>query len=425
MNWEMWIAVASLLLAAVGAYYARGALTPESAGESRHSFVKGRQDMSARFGELSEVAAEIHRRARPTLERIGTSTLLWEPAMRPLRPVPLRRVTLAWRENPPPPDPALLRAARRYLPKETRSQKYTRYSSAMGDLARPTLFEDRPSFRLIQADWSHADGPRLDFGTGKYFDLIDQNEALAHELAEATRRKPGRVPFWGRLPMRRLLTDDPLLLERRKVLPSVGTLTLRRTPDGQASYFLLKRGRGKVATGEETYGPLPGGMIQPASLSPHAHQRDLSLWRVIMREYNEELLGAPEATGDTGTEVDYDQPPYSLLDAALDDGSLRIWCFGMALEPLHLAVCVLTIAVFEAHTFDMIFAEAVEENDEGTVITEYRAGGTVVGLPFTQDDIAALSVSPTYALSSPAAGLLQLAQQHREMLLAPPGGALR
>ncbi|MEU1891332.1 hypothetical protein [Streptomyces pristinaespiralis] len=58
----------------------------------------------------------------------------------------------------------------------------------------------------------------------------------------------------------------------------------------------------------ETYGPLPGGMIQPASLSPLAHRRDLSLWRVIMREYNEELLGAPEATGDTGTEVDYGRP---------------------------------------------------------------------------------------------------------------------
>lgn len=421
MDWspELWISLASLLLAGVSVYYGRGALSPERGGESHRSFVDGRTDMGARFGELSEAAADIHVRARPSLERIGTSTLLWEPAMRPPRPVPLRKVTLTWQESPPPPDPALLRAGRRYLPQETRTRRYQRYSSAMGDLARPALFEDRPSFRLLRADWAHADGPSLDFGPGQYFDLIDQNEALAHELAVATRRKPGRLPFWGQLPMRQLLTDDPLLLGRRKVLPSVGTLTLRRTPDGQASFFLLLRGKGRVATGEGIFGPLPGGMIQPASVSPHAHRRDLSLWRVIMREYNEELLGAPEATGDSGTEVEYGQPPYSLLDAALDDGSLRVWCFGMALEPLHLAVCVLTVAVFEAHTFDLVFAEAVEENDEGRVISQ-RADGAVVGLPFTEAGIADL---PAARLSSPAAGLLQLALQHQEMLLAPPGCA--
>ncbi|MFK4593849.1 hypothetical protein RKD30_000516 [Streptomyces pristinaespiralis] len=418
MDLEQWLGLAGLVAAGVGVYYARGALAPEDVGESRRSFVSGRKDMSARFGELSETAADIHVRARPALERIGTSALLWEPAMRPPRPVPLRQVTLVWQENPPPADPAPLRAAQRSLPKETRSQRYERYSSALGDLARPALFEDRPSFRLVRADWSHPDGPRLYFGAGQYFDLIDQNEAVAHELAEATRREPGRLPSRGRLPMRGLLADDPLLLARRKVLPSVGTLTLRRTPDGQASFFLLKRGKGKVATGEETYGPLPGGMIQPASLSPLAHRRDLSLWRVIMREYNEELLGAPEATGDTGTEVDYGRPPYSLLDAALDDGSLRMWCFGMALEPLHLAVCVLTVAVFEARTFDTVFAEAVEENDEGSVISGRRADGAVVGLPFSEASVADL---PADRMSSPAAGLLRLALQHQEMLLAPPG----
>lgn len=162
MDWspELWISLASLLLAGVGVYYGRGALTPERGGESQRSFVDGRKDMGARFGELSEAAADIHVRARPALERIGTSTLLWEPAMRPPRPVPLRQVTLTWQENPPPPDPALLRATRRYLPQETRTRRYQRYSSAMGDLARPALFEDRPSFRLLRADWSHADGPR-------------------------------------------------------------------------------------------------------------------------------------------------------------------------------------------------------------------------------------------------------------------------
>lgn len=420
MDMELWQGLAGLLFAGVGLHYARRALAPESVSESRRSFVNERKDMRARYSELSELAADIHVRARPTLERIGSSTLLWEPVMRPPQPVRLQEVTLTWRENLPPTDPALLRAARRYLPKETRSRSYERYSSAMGDLARPALYEDNQCFRLVQADWSHPDGPHLSFGASQYFELIDQNEAVAHELAATTQREPGRLPHWRRLPMRNFLADDPLRLEKRKVLPSVGTLTLRRTPDGHASFFLLKRGTGKVATVEDTYGPVPGGMIQPASLSPLAHRRDLSLWRVIMREYNEELLGAPEAKGDSGTEVDYTQPPYSLLDDALNDGSLRIWCFGMALEPLHLAVCVLTVAVFEADAFDTIFAGAVEESDEGHVISGHRSHGKVVGLPFTEANVSGLRASK---LSSPAAGLLRLALQHQEMLLAPPNNA--
>ncbi|MFE2418615.1 hypothetical protein [Streptomyces hokutonensis] len=217
--------------------------------------------------------------------------------------------------------------------------------------------------------------------------------------------------------MRRLLADDPLLLEGRVVLPAVGTLTLRRTPDGQGTFFLLYREAGHVATGEGTYGPLPAGMVQPASFSPLAHRQDLDLWRTVMREYNEELLGAPEARGDSGTEVDYDQPPYSLLNAALADGSLRVWCLGMALEPLNLAVCILTVAVFEADTFDTIFAEAVERNEEGIVISGPRSNGTITGLPL---DAASVNALPPSRMSSPAAGLLQLALLHRDVLLSGP-----
>ncbi|WP_399888013.1 hypothetical protein ACGH7X_24680 [Streptomyces sp. BBFR51] len=136
-----------------------------------------------------------------------------------------------------------------------------------------------------------------------------------------------------------------------------------------------------------------------------------------MREYNEELLGAPEAKGDSGAEVDYDQPPYSLLNAALADSSLRVWCLGMALEPLNLAVCLMTVAVFQAATFDTIFAEAVERNEEGVVVSGPRSNGTITGLPLDDASVSALPVS---RMSSPAAGLLQLALRHREVLLSDP-----
>lgn len=411
---ELWLGVLGALIAVGGLYYAWRALGQAVVGESRASFVKERTDLGQRFVQLCEMAADMHVLARPSLERIGGTSLLWEAAMRPPTPVPLSAVTVEWQDTLPPVNLPLLQAARRCLPKESKGS-YERYSSAMGALARPTLFEDRPSFRLVRADWSHPGGPHLVFGIGQYFDLIDQNEAVAHELAVATRRAPEERPPWRAVPMRKLLADDPLSLEERVVLPAVGTLTLRRTPDGQGTFFLLYREAGHVATGEGTYGPIPAGMVQPASFSPLAHRQDLDLWRTIMREYNEELLGAPEAKGDLGTEVDYSKPPYSLLNAALADGSLRVWCLGMALEPLNLAVCVLTVAVFEADTFDTIFAEAVERNEEGIVVSGPRSNGTVTGLPL---DEASVNDLPSTRMSSPAAGLLQLALQHRDVLLS-------
>ncbi|MFF4658322.1 transcriptional regulator [Streptomyces sp. NPDC001381] len=417
MDAESWLGLSGALTAVLGVYYAWRALDHAAVEQSRASFVKQRTDLRHRFVQLCEMAADIHLFARPSLERIGGSSLLWEEAMRPPAPLPLSAVTVEWQDASPPVNHTVLRAARRCLPKESKAHRYERYSAAMGTLARPTLFEDRPSFRLVRADWSEPDGPRLVFGIGTYFDLIDQNEAVAHELAVATQRRPQERPPWRALPMRRLLADDPLLLAERVVLPSVATLTLRRTPDGQGTFFLLYREAGHVATGEGTYGPIPAGMVQPASFSPLAHRRDLDLWRTIMREYNEELLGAPEAKGDSGTEVDYDQPPYSLLNAALADGTLRVWCLGMALEPLNLAVCILTVAVFEAHTFDTVFAEAVEHNEEGKVISGPRVNGTLTGLPL---DAVSVDDLPASRMSPPAEGLLRLALQHKDVLLSDP-----
>ncbi|WP_435226605.1 transcriptional regulator [Streptomyces sp. Tue6028] len=417
MDEELWLGLSGAFIAVGGLYYAWRALDQAVIGESQEGFVKQRTDLRQRFGQLCEMAADIHVLARPSLERIGGTSLLWEAAMRPPTPIPLSAVAVEWQDTPPSVNRPLIRAARRCLPKESKAHRYERYSSAMWALARPTLFEDRPSFRLVRADWRHPGGPRLVFGTGQYFDLIDQNEAVAHELAVATKRVSQARPPWRALPMRRLLAHDPLLLAERVVLPAVGTLTLRRTPDGQGTFFLLYREAGHVATGEGTYGPIPAGMVQPASFSPLAHRQDLDLWRTIMREYNEEFLGAPEARGDSGTEVDYDQPPYSLLNAAIAEGSLRVWCLGMALEPLNLAVCLLTVAVFEADTFDTIFAEAVERNEEGIVISGPRSNGTITGLPL---DAASVSDLPSSRMSSPAAGLLQLALHHKDLLLSDP-----
>ncbi|MET7717379.1 transcriptional regulator [Streptomyces sp. NPDC005407] len=417
MDAQQALTVLGAVASAVGGYYAWRALDGPAIAASQARFCEQRTDISARFGELCEISADMHIAARPSLARIGATALLWEDAMRPPAPVRLDRLRLAWDPALPPQNPKLLKAARHVLPKVAKRARYGRYSLAMGDLARPSLFEDRFSFRLVSADWNAPQGPSLVFGSGQYFDLVDQNEAVAHELAVETRTSP-RPPSWRRMPMRSVLKRDPLSLKKRVVLPAIATLTVRRTPDGQGTFFLLHRGVGQVATGGGVYGPIPAGMHQPASLSPLGYRRDLDIWHTIMREYNEELLGAPEATGAGGQEVDYTAPPYGALDRALTEGSLRVWCFGMALEPLNLAVCVLTVAVFESAVFDTIFAEAVPWNEEGTLISGPRQEAAITGLPLSEEAIRDL---PSPRIAPPAAGLLHLALEHRDLLLGAAG----
>lgn len=414
MDWQSALGVIGTFVGIAGGYYAWRALDDRVVNASQEMFRDIRSELRERFGALSRLSADLHIEARPSLRRIGGSDLLVDETMEPPSPIPLSEVRVEWDGINPPFDPSLMKASRRILPRRTRWAKFPSYSAALGSLMPPAIFENRFSFRLVAAEWRSPDGPKVVLGKGQYFDVIDQGEALAHELAAATRRAPASAPTWRRLPMRARLRADPLSLESRVVLPSIGTLTIRRTPDGQGTYFLLYRGVGQVAIGEGIYHIIPGGMFQPVSISPLGYRRDLDIWRNVMREYNEEMLGAPEATGDSGIEVDYTQPPYSHFEQALSDGTLRVWSFGMGLEPINLTPCLLTIAVFDARVFDILFASIVERNDEGVLITGPRTRG-VMGLPLEEGEVGDLLSSCQVAPI--AAALLHLALHHRGLLL--------
>jgi hypothetical protein len=69
------------------------------------------------------------------------------------------------------------------LPERPDGTRYRSYSEALRDLAAPAVFENRPTYRLTEADLTK---PRLAFTRGRYFDGVDTGEAAAHEYA-ATR----------------------------------------------------------------------------------------------------------------------------------------------------------------------------------------------------------------------------------------------
>jgi hypothetical protein len=243
-----------------------------------------------------------------------------------------------------------------------------------------------------------------------FFDSIDTNEALAHEMAlhHLSRDNRGDVAVgrgsWRRLAFRKLV-GDPFDLSRRPVMGAIGTLTIR---GGESpSMVLHQRDGGRVAGGGGMMHLVPAGIFQPSSVLPGAIAADFSIWRNIQREYSEELLGTAEHDG-TGQPIDYaGLEPFVTMDQSLLDARARVYCLGITLDALTLCADLLTVAVFEPDLYDNLFGGSVDTNDEGVI--------PVRAVPFEGHTIARLREAAQ--LSPGAAAAIHLAWSHRKAIL--------
>jgi hypothetical protein len=113
-------------------------------------------------------------------------------------------------------------------------------------------------------------------------------------------------------------------------------------------------------------------------------RNDFSLWRNIMREFSEEFLGNAEHDGSTTQSIDYGRDePFRSFERERVDGGLRVWHYGLVVEPLELGTTQLTVAVVDSPVFDRLFADMTKINDEGRVVG--RDGRT--DMPFTAEAI--------------------------------------
>jgi hypothetical protein len=233
--------------------------------------------------------------------------LIAHPEWLSIEPVDLAAVDVT--HEPPAPDPVLNGTeleSSHVRPLAALVRPYQRYSHAIRELDRPKLFENRASWRLTDLGWAAGTG-RMSFADTTYFCGLDMYEALAHEMAlvhldESSAVRPGRANMRD-LPFRKLI-GDPFDLGRRPVLPSISTLTIRRTAR-DASFILHQRDSNSVAVAGGMLQVIPSGVFQPSSVLPTAMRADFDLWRDIKREYSEELLGNPEHDGD-GQPIRYD-----------------------------------------------------------------------------------------------------------------------
>lgn len=346
--------------------------------------------------DLGQAAAQEY----PDLPKIEGTALLTRPEWLPTEPIPLDAVDLeftpdrlfAGRTGTDP-----LTAAVR--PQRPDGSRYPTYSAAMADLAAPAVFENRSTYRLLDADLSGPRG-RLAFGRGRYFDGADVGEAAAHEYALA-QLTGSRTPW-------RTALGNPCDLTRRPANIAIAALTVRHDrATGAATFLLHWRDPAKVGHAGGLFMVVPVGVFQACDDQPGSERNDFSLWRCLVREYSEELLG----TSEDYRHVDYVTWPFAArLTAALRSGLISADVLGIGVDPLTFATDLLALVVFDAQLFDELFAGLVDTNAEGHLVSSTPSGTGHEGFPYTTDHLQRMAQHP--AMQAAGAAALTLAQCH-------------
>jgi hypothetical protein len=380
---------------------------------SQQQWLRVRGFLNARRHELASAAQDLY----PRSWRVAGTPLLARPEWVPAAPVPLGQVTLSWQADPPPPRIEAPLQSPAVLPLRAGGGRAGSYAEALEALSRPALFEDRACYRLLDAQ-ATPDGAKLGFGRGRYFQVINTCEAVAHEYADATLARAGQggPPGMAGLPLRSLI-GDPTDLARRPVMVAIITLVLRvDRAAGRAAMILHWRDPARVASGGGLYQVAPAGMFQPSHDAGWNEANDFSLWRCFVRELAEELLGADEDYHSDTTPIDYEGwPLHNELAAARRSGALRLYWLGLGTDPLTLATDGLSAAVFDAGLFDATFGRLVRANAEGHIVGGDAPDGAA-GVPFSEPGVRRFAAEEP--MQAAGAALLRTAWAHRETLLS-------
>jgi transcriptional regulator with XRE-family HTH domain len=382
---------------------------PAAIQSSQDEWRQIRRYLAANAAALTRAAANLY----PRTMKVGPTALLTRDDWLTTEPVDVRDVQLEWLDGPQRKVVKGTEAeARLVVPLRAPGHQYESYTAAVRYLDRPTLFENRPTYRLLDA--SVADrGATLAFSLATYFEMIDVSQAVAHELAAAQMRGV-TVASLGQLPFRSLIAD-PFDVHRRPVQAAIDAVTIRQDARaGTASFYLHWRDPAKVAVGGGLYSVMPIGVFQPSTVDPWGQRLDFDMWRNVVREFSEEFLGMPEHDGSAGARIDYDMwPLYRTLTSAREAGSLRFRCFGLGVDPLGLGIDILTAVVIDSEVFDDVFGDRVQVNAEGHIVADDSTGATM-GFPFTEESIHRFVRDEP--MGPGGAACLAMAWRHREAL---------
>ena len=249
----------------------------------------------------------------------------------PDSPLPLDEIEVAllWEENAADFDGvASKHLPVPWLPRTESAARYRSYSSALGDLARPSLFQNLPCYKLLSVNLTST-RKVIEVGRTTFFKGIDESEALAHEFAARVKKKGRAITRKeaDRLALRNSLGNE-FVPGSRNIIMSISALTLRVSSMG-ATFFLHSRNSSSVAIAGSLLHLAPSGVFQPTADEKPVAKRDCSPWLTLCREYAEEFLGVEEAQGAAGVALSYEHDkPYSELMLAYKNSGIRIFALG-------------------------------------------------------------------------------------------------
>ncbi|MFI5499109.1 helix-turn-helix domain-containing protein [Nocardia asteroides] len=384
----------------------------EAVATSRGRWRVQRHWLNSHRDELGKLAIQWY----PHEFRLPRTSLITRDGWVPSIPVDLNAVQLELDEGPQTVElTGTEQETETVRPLRAPTVGFETYSAAVKHLDPPQLFESRPSYRFLGGSVTSG---AMRYGLAAYFDKLDISEPLAHELAAACMAHPTSdiSELERRLPFRELI-GDPFDPARRAIIPAITTLTIRLRRFPQPPSFLLHwRDPARVATAAGVYDVIPAGEFQPSSVGLWDRRNDFSLWRNMVREFSEELLGFPEHDGTRSAPIDYESWPfYQRLGSARAQGKLTAHLLGFGLDALTLAATIMTVVIIDDDVFDEIFGGAVQFNDEGEVIG-VGDGRAADGVPFTDESITRML--ETEPMAAPGAACLALAWQHRHSLIS-------
>jgi len=203
---------------------------------------------------------------------------------------------------------------------------------------KPVL-KNWPTYELV----GFQSGERLELTCerGQYFEYVDTCELLFYEFAMAVQvnfLKKSKSPKAEKmkdssLPVRNKV--DILDFDNRSVGIGINTLLLVRSIDNIWQFYVHRRPAGAIMEAANTIHVVPAGTFQPRRNMPENPDRDFDIYRNVLREFGEEMLGKEEWQQVKTAVADIvDDPIIAPFHELFESGAARVFFLGFGLDPL-------------------------------------------------------------------------------------------
>ena len=227
-----------------------------------------------------------------------------------------------------------------------------RYSELVRKAAPDVRQDDDFCYRLLDVA-SDGNALRFLFGPTSYRDFVDTCEILSFEAAEWC---------WngGTLPPRSNGLDLKVRGKAREVFNfknrncAVGICTVLIIKKGSRHFFYLQdrdvtRAGPQIMEAPGGYHVVPSGTFQPDTAHNDNHERDFSVWRNVLRELAEELLGVAEVKRTIAASKDFTtHPKVAAYIAGVSNGAVRSYFLGVCIHPPAAKPDLLTTVIIDA-----------------------------------------------------------------------------